>query len=1023
MKRESRSTYAQLRALGSRCELVFAPWPQVRAATVVVAFYALFFTLFFAPVLAAGKLLAPGDGLNFHVPFFYAGRTLWQPLLWGGYPLAADPQVMTWYPVAALFSLVPRSYNAFVVSAYVIAAAGAHGYARALTRSGFAGLVCGLTYSLSGFMLAQQGHLSLVHTAAWAPLIFWSLEELRRTESARWYLVTGLSVACCGLAGHLQVFLYTLGLAGLYCLFIGWSPAAGRGRRLALVLSALALGVAATAVQLIPSAELTAHGLRERMTFEEFSSFALPPRHLVRLFFPYALGGSPGSFYGVPYFGQWGPPVGGWGPTELAVYVGLLPLALGLVGLSSGRRNRIVLFWAGAGALALLLATGDATPLARLVFRLPGYDKFRAPARHLFEFALGISVLAAYGAAAVRRGVATNSSVTRALILVACATLGGLFALFAAADALSAAARAHGVSGLTLLPWRNAATGVPLCVLAAASLALLFWRARADSLWRRALVIVALVCDLASFGWFYEWRYTSPDAALLAPPLATESFARELRATGQRLLPARGALTPRAGFPPNISALWNVPSASGYSALILARLSRLLEMSNDGAVSANWSNANERSLDLFAVRYVFAPRADASAVADPRVIGATTVGEAATDVKDDRSASARTGAAGVAWDAGDLGVVLGDGCNAAQESVEFELPRSFRASAVAVVSALACSADLRDETPVLRVLITDSQGNTRAQKLRAGRDTSEWAYDCADVRPTIAHHRASVFESHAVERGDSGRCEAHSYTTLLPLGDATEVKSLRLEWIGESHSMSVQKISLLDEETHRSTPVLAAERAPDQTRWRRNTETGAVVAYENLRARPRAWLAAETVALDTESVLQTIKSGRLPDGSAFDPARTALTEEVVTLPRKSDAPGENHPERSRARRSPNEASDQVRTYVEGTGGEAQITRASETNVSVRVRADADAFLVLNEVNYPGWGATVDGRAARIHQTDYVLRGVAIPAGEHMVEFTFAPRSLRAGAALSAFAFIMLAAIALWRVRQDKSQAL
>jgi hypothetical protein len=56
------------------------------------------YVLFFAPVLFADRLLGAGDALIYYLPNFIRGITFWDPLLFGGFPVAADPQAMTWYP-------------------------------------------------------------------------------------------------------------------------------------------------------------------------------------------------------------------------------------------------------------------------------------------------------------------------------------------------------------------------------------------------------------------------------------------------------------------------------------------------------------------------------------------------------------------------------------------------------------------------------------------------------------------------------------------------------------------------------------------------------------------------------------------------------------------------------------------------------------------------------------------------------------------------------------------------------------
>jgi hypothetical protein len=99
-----------------------------------------------------------------------------------------------------------------------------------------------------------------------------------------------------------------------------------------------------------------------------------------------------------------------------------------------------------------------------------------------------------------------------------------------------------------------------------------------------------------------------------------------------------------------------------------------------------------------------------------------------------------------------------------------------------------------------------------------------------------------------------------------------------------------------------------------------------------------------------------------------------------------------------------------------SSGSAQLIHLGAESVSVTTRASRAAMLVLTDVAYPGWQVTVDGRAAAIHQVDYLLRGVMLPAGSHRVEFRYRPASFRAGWIISALALLVVIGLLLIGVR-------
>ncbi|MFN0098244.1 MAG: YfhO family protein [Gemmatimonadaceae bacterium] len=63
-------------------------------------------------------------------------------------------------------------------------------------------------------------------------------------------------------------------------------------------------------------------------------------------------------------------------------------------------------------------------------------------------------------------------------------------------------------------------------------------------------------------------------------------------------------------------------------------------------------------------------------------------------------------------------------------------------------------------------------------------------------------------------------------------------------------------------------------------------------------------------------------------------------------------------------------------------------RPGKASITLSEPAQPGSALVVSEVYYPGWTATVDGQPAKAERMQLALMGVALPAGARTVEFTF-----------------------------------
>lgn len=930
----------------------------------VFSFFCLLFIFFFSPVLFRNSLLAPGggrlgDAVLYHLTFFQANKVLWDPLLFCGFPMMADPQVMTWYPPSVLLSFLPGGWNVFVLSAYVMASCFAYGYVFSLTRSKLASAVSGIIYGMSGFMMAHLGHTTIIHVAVWLPLIIWSLEMQRRRFSRAWFAVTCAAIACCVFAGHLQIVSYCLVLSAAYAAVLGWSAEAGRRSYYLTCALAFALGLGLTAIQILPAAELAGLSMRAEHSFSDFVSYSLPAGQIVSFIFPAVFGGLQ-AYGSTPYFGS-------WNATEMAGYAGLLPLMLAAVGFAVTRRKLVSIFWLSVVVIALLLALGDQTPLAYLIYRLPVVGQFRAPARHLLEMTFAVSILAGIGVNALISRTATRAVLLKVISGAGFVVLAGLIFLLTKHRAEYALAEG-GTTRLNALPWSNAAVSVPLIVFLLASITLFWWHGRSESLVRRILLVLILSVDVASFGWFLSWHQNLQRKDVLSTPAVATSHGKDLLAANQRMLAVRGTEAAASEAPPNVSRLWGLPSAAGYSPLNPARLSELMAMRPDGSVDPVWKQSTNQAMNLAGVRYVTLPRV--------------------TPVKD---------AEGVSWNPDDMDFWLGSGTcvESASTSIKFDFGVPVDATTLGVVSRLACSMSITDGTEMVKVTATDRAGNTEAQTVVAGRDTSEWAYNCPTVRPAMKHQRAQIFNSFPTKMNNDS-CEGHFYVTKLAFSKLKNIQHLEFTWAGQTEALSINKITLINETTRASIPLDPLVARGNQ--WLSVKDSGEARVYENIRVMPRAWLTPETAVLKRGEILTAIRTSKLPSGLPYDPARTALVEDsqgmmvVDAQPRDLEA-------------------------------KATVVRSTGTSMELQTSSLRPSFLVTSDIYYPGWQVYVDDAPAQLFVANYAFRGVKLTAGQHQVRFEFASRLFYLGAGISAVSlFILTGFVLLPRFRKPSRRA-
>jgi len=408
--------------------------------------------ILFAPLIFTGKALVWGTVSTQFVPWWdFAWETLlqgriplWNPWVGMGAPLVANYQSAIFYPpywillfVYGLAGLKWMSWSLTFVVVFHLIWSGL-GTAKLLEEMGLGKLaqtVGGLAFSLSGYLVARAGFLSINAAAAWLPwILLFSLRVIRKKKYAVILLSTIMAFQL--LAGHAQTTWYSILLGGIWILYwsVNNSEANNWARSIWCSISKYAiaglLAAGISAIQLIPTAEYLLQSQRSvEFGYAEAMTYSFWPWRFLTLFVPNLFGNpSAGNYWGYGNF---------W---EDAVYIGLLPvlIALGAVirgilgyskkGYSLAKTNNrgLVIFLSGIIFVSFLLALGDNTFLFPFLYRnVPTFGIFQAPTRLSLWAEIALAVLAGIGVEQLTTPVGKRIYWTRLAAAGCIAIIGG----------------------------------------------------------------------------------------------------------------------------------------------------------------------------------------------------------------------------------------------------------------------------------------------------------------------------------------------------------------------------------------------------------------------------------------------------------------------------------------------------------------------------------------------------------------------------------------------------------------------
>ncbi|MEM9258982.1 MAG: YfhO family protein, partial [Bacteroidota bacterium] len=105
-----------------------------------------------------------------------------------------------------------------------------------------------------------------------------------------------------------------------------------------------------------------------------------------------------------------------------------------------------------------------------------------------------------------------------------------------------------------------------------------------------------------------------------------------------------------------------------------------------------------------------------------------------------------------------------------------------------------------------------------------------------------------------------------------------------------------------------------------------------------------------------------------------------------------------------------EFADAINGLTPSGQGSINITKYSPDELTYDFNSSSEQLVVFSEMWYGpdlGWEVEIDGQPAELIRTNYVLRGLRVPAGQHVITMKFVPSSFYTGRAISMICSLLI----------------
>jgi len=353
---------------------------------------------------------------------------VWTMKLGCGFPLLAEGQCATFYPLHIIAYLGLPYYHTYSLMVYLhclMAAVFAALLGRKLNLGWPAAAFCGLVYGFSGYFVSKVLFITVLESGAWLPLILYFIIAGLDSADYRYFLGGALALSLSILGGHPQIVFYELLAVVILLITYLLRSRAGLVRKRLIRLSIAAmvivgLGTGLAAVQLVPTAALARFAQRHaQRTPEDLRVLGMSARNLAYYVHPTVLGSyAENNYFGHDHY------------YEVCGYAGGITLLLSLLALLSRQPTcRYRWYFVFLVCFGLFMALAKYNPLYEALPAVPGFSYFRAPGRYLLLTTLGLAVLGGAGLQSLAGAYSIQQARKLVALCLAVLVVGGLVML------------------------------------------------------------------------------------------------------------------------------------------------------------------------------------------------------------------------------------------------------------------------------------------------------------------------------------------------------------------------------------------------------------------------------------------------------------------------------------------------------------------------------------------------------------------------------------------------------------------